>query len=110
MKTQKPARAIESIASHSHHTRGRARRDVRAVFGFLAVLLLLAHGLFAGAVRPGFNQNSLPANDDGSTGQVPVGFDLNFFGVPYSQLYVNNNGNVTFNGPLSDFKIGRAHV
>lgn len=42
----------------------------------------------------------LPGNDDGSTGLVNIGFNINFFGSNYSQLYVNNNGNVTFNGPL----------
>lgn len=59
----------------------------------------------AAAVRnvAGFNDNSLPANDDGSTGLVPVGFDLNFFGVTTDDLYVNNNGNVTLDQPLSTF-------
>ena len=32
-----------------------------------------------------------------------VGFNLNFFGTTYSNLYVNNNGNVTFNNSLSTF-------
>lgn len=51
----------------------------------------------------GFTTNSLAANDDGSTGLVPIGFNLNFFGTTYSSLYVNNNGNVTFDNPLSQF-------
>jgi len=45
--------------------------------------------------------NTLPANDDGSTGQVPLPFTLNFYGRSYSSLWVNNNGDVTFTGPLS---------
>lgn len=45
----------------------------------------------------------LPPNDDGSTGRVNLGFELCFFGVRYSSLFVNNNGNVTFNAPLSTF-------
>ncbi len=45
----------------------------------------------------------LPANDDLYTGLVNIGFNLNFFGVNYSQLYVNNNGNVTFNAPLGTY-------
>ena len=45
---------------------------------------------------PGFTTNNLPANDDGSTGLVNIGFNLNFFGSNFNQLYVNNNGNVTF--------------
>ncbi|BCB28092.1 hypothetical protein SKTS_29780 [Sulfurimicrobium lacus] len=50
-----------------------------------------------------FTTNTLAANDDGSTGQVNMGFGINFFGVNYSTLYVNNNGNVTFNGPLGTY-------
>lgn len=38
-----------------------------------------------------------------STGQVDVGFGLNFFGNMYSQLFVNNNGNVTFDDSLRTF-------
>jgi len=55
------------------------------------------------AIRPGFTNNILAANDDGSTGLVPVGFPINFFGTSYANLYVNNNGNVTFDNYLSDF-------
>lgn len=50
-----------------------------------------------------FNTNTLPRNDDGSTGLVPLGFDANFFGVMRNALYVNNNGNVTFDQPLATF-------
>ncbi len=49
------------------------------------------------AVRPGmFNASTLPGNDDGSTGIVPLGFSANFFGPTYTSLFVNNNGNITF--------------
>ncbi|MGI8549858.1 MAG: nidogen-like domain-containing protein [Dehalococcoidia bacterium] len=53
--------------------------------------------------RPGFTANTLPANDDESTGLLPIGFPINFFGHSYSSLYVNNNGNVTFAAPLSAY-------
>lgn len=46
---------------------------------------------------------TLPANDDGSTGTVPLPFPVNFFGTTYDFLYVNNNGNVTFNSALSTY-------
>jgi hypothetical protein len=49
----------------------------------------------------GFQMNSLPATDDGSTGLVNLGFVANFFGTNYTQVYVNNNGNLTFDAPLS---------
>ena len=51
----------------------------------------------------GCTQNPFPANDDGSTPSGTLPFTLNFFGTQYSQLYVNNNGNVTFGSPLSTF-------
>jgi len=47
--------------------------------------------------------NILPRNDDGSTTTVGLPFTINFFGNTFSSLYVNNNGNVTFTGPLSTF-------
>jgi len=51
----------------------------------------------------GFTDNVLPANDDGSTSLVDIGFTTNFFGTPYDQLFVNNNGNVTFDRSLFSF-------
>ncbi len=55
------------------------------------------------AIRPGFNTNILARNDDGSTGLVPIGFKVGFFGRDFNRLYVNNNGNVTFDQALRDF-------
>ncbi len=57
----------------------------------------------ASTIVAGFNGNTLSANDDGSTGLVGIGFTFNFFGSTYSQLYVNNNGNVTFDASLATF-------
>jgi len=51
----------------------------------------------------GCTANTLPANDDGSTGLVNLGFSANYFGTTYTQTYVNNNGNITFDSPLSAF-------
>ncbi len=33
----------------------------------------------------------------------PIGFNINFFGTEFNSVYVNNNGNVTFDEPLSEF-------
>jgi hypothetical protein len=55
------------------------------------------------AMRQGFNSTIMPGNDDGSTGLVPLGFRLNFFGTNYTSLYINNNGDLTFDAPLSIF-------
>ncbi len=54
-------------------------------------------------IRAGFDSIILPRNDDQSSGVTPVGFNLNFFGTVFSNLFVNNNGNVTFNAPLFSF-------
>ncbi|MEK8021237.1 MAG: nidogen-like domain-containing protein [Candidatus Parabeggiatoa sp.] len=46
-------------------------------------------------------------NDDGSSARKMLGtgfpHGINFFGETYDSLYINNNGNVTFNGPVSGF-------
>lgn len=69
----------------------------------LAALAALSGTVHGGAVRDLNLPNTLPGNDDGSVGPVGLGFTANFFGQNYSQLWVNNNGNVTFDGPLSVF-------
>jgi hypothetical protein len=51
----------------------------------------------------GFSAQTLAANDDGSTGLVNLGFTANFFGENYSQTYVNNNGNLTFDAAMETF-------
>lgn len=64
---------------------------------FSASATVLTNGL-GGA--EGFGENTLTANDDGSTGFIDLssvfsgGLDL--FGANYTGLYLNNNGNVTF--------------
>lgn len=68
------------------------------------VMYALPDAATAGPVRAGgFSLNAMSRNDDGSVGPVGIGFDANFFGTTYNQLYVNNNGNVTFNGSLGAF-------
>lgn len=56
----------------------------------------LEERLAMAAMLPGFNANTLPSTDDGSTGPVDLGFEVNLFGVTTSQVFVNNNGNITF--------------
>jgi filamentous hemagglutinin family protein len=55
------------------------------------------------SIRTGFNTNTLERNDDGSTGLVPIGFRVSFFGRESDQAYVNNNGNITFDQALATF-------
>ncbi len=76
----------------------------RALLAALAAtgLALTSH---AGVVRPGFDAASMGRNDDSSSASRPLGFSnpIHFGGTSYSKLFVNNNGNVTFDSPLSAF-------
>lgn len=88
----------------------RPRRRIPAVLAafvllaaFLAVVTVPAGAVGPDAVRPGFDSFVLAANDDGSTSLVPIGFPIDYFGTTYDDLYVNNNGNVTFDSALSTF-------
>lgn len=38
-------------------------------------------------------------NDDDSTDAASLGFSINFYGATYTDLFINNNGNVTFAFP-----------
>jgi hypothetical protein len=49
---------------------------------------------------PSCMTNVLPANDDNSTGLVSLPFTIDYYGREFGGLYVNNNGNVTFDKPL----------
>ena len=80
-----------------------------------------AHALGPNAIVPGFNTTNFGPNDDGTypcigpdngdptptcanpPAPVTLPFTLNFFGTNYSQLFLNNNGNVTFDSRLADF-------
>lgn len=74
----------------------KSLRTACMIVGLLALPALAS----AAAVVGGYTGSTLPRNDDGSTGLVNIGFDVNFFGTTYDQLYVNNNGNVTFNSSM----------
>lgn len=72
----------------------------------LAALALAAPaGAAPGVVQdlPGCRTSVLPANDDGSTLAVPLGFTATMFDRTFSTVFVNNNGNVTVNEDLSEF-------
>jgi hypothetical protein len=46
---------------------------------------------------------SLGRNDDDSFGPVALGWNFSLFGTLYSQVYINNNGNITFDQALGSF-------
>ncbi len=61
-----------------------------------ALSISLAAPAMAGTVASGFDETTFPANDDGSTGAVPLGFSIDFYGTTYTDTYVSNNGYITF--------------
>lgn len=86
--------------------------------------LLLAAGTMLGAtaalanpIVPGIGGTPFLANDDGTypanglgSGTPPgtpvaqsLGFTLDLYGVNFTTAFINNNGNITFNAPLSTF-------
>jgi hypothetical protein len=99
----------------------RRCKFARLFFRGLILALCLAGALAqAGAVREldGFCATVYGPNDDGSypctsmyagipsSGPplaVAIGFNVNFYGNSFSNLYVNNNGNITFDQPLGLF-------
>lgn len=85
------------------------KRTLLSALGLLILVALpgffAANSASAAAIKSlaGCTANTLPANDDGSTGEVALPFTLDFFGAMYSSIYVNNNGNVTFEAPMLTF-------
>jgi len=83
----------------------------RAGVLFCLAALAVANGVLAQtpvtAVRPVTLNGTLPGNDDGSTGTVPLNIGgasgLNFFGQNFTNVYVNNNGNLTFRNSSGTF-------
>jgi hypothetical protein len=74
-------------------------------FATLAAVGLLASGSACAAIVSGFDTNLLPRSDDGYAGPVDIGFTVDF-GSQYSQLFVNDNGNVTFGAGSLRFEPG----
>ncbi len=71
---------------------------------FAAVSAAQAAPLITGLGGPeGYGTLTQARNDDSSSNLLNLPFEVNFFGNRYNSLYVNNNGNVTFNGPVSTY-------
>jgi hypothetical protein len=99
--------AIQNLGISQVGTANCSRFGIRKTAVRIAAVAFLgvatAQTADAAAMRTGFDASTLARNDDGSTGLVDIGFVTNFFGVSRDQLYVNNNGNVTFDSALSTF-------
>jgi uncharacterized repeat protein (TIGR01451 family) len=88
--------------------RARAAVSVAAVavlgsVGLVAATSSTADALGPNAMRAGFNASTFAGNDDGSTAAVSLPFPVHFFSGTFNQLFLNNNGNVTFDAALSTF-------
>lgn len=81
---------------------------------FIIVALALASApaaaapLIGGLGGPnGYGTDHLPPNDDGSSAAIPITSafpgGLTFFGGPYTEMWVNTNGNITFSGSLGTY-------
>lgn len=88
----------------------RLAAPIRSAAFFAIASLLAAPALLpAAAVMPLSltNQGTVPANDDGFVGPVALNIGgasgINFFGVSTTSVFVNNNGNVTFQSGLSQY-------
>lgn len=63
----------------------------------------------AGAILSGYGGSAgygaqvMTPNDDASSSLLNLPFGLNFYGTTYSNFYVNNNGNITFRAPVSEY-------
>jgi len=77
----------------------------RSLFAVALLAGLAGAAAEAQVVRtnPGFATGQVARNDDGSSALQPLGFTINLFGKVRSAVYVNNNGNLTFDSALSTF-------
>ncbi len=48
-------------------------------------------------------QHELAGNDDQYSPEIALPFGIDFYGQSFDRLWVNNNGNVTFDGPLATY-------
>jgi hypothetical protein len=80
-------------------------KATKTLFGILTITaaLVINGRSQTTPIRSGFDQQTLDRCDDGSTGIVPLGFLMNFYGDTHTALYVNNNGSVTFDGQLPTY-------
>jgi len=46
---------------------------------------------------------AMQPNDDGFSNQIPLPFTFDFYGTQYNSLFINNNGNISFTSPYSEF-------
>ncbi len=78
------------------------------VFALLAAALphprlMRTASAFDGVLVPGFDQLTIGPGDDHSSERINLPFPISFFGRTHTSLFINNNGNVTFDEALSTY-------
>jgi hypothetical protein len=76
-----------------------------AVTNTVTITVAGAPAVIPAPIRSGFDQNIFFQNDDASTNVPSIPLTINFYGAIFSSLYVNENGNITFNAPF-DSSVG----
>ncbi len=102
-----PAVPAGAMRGGAHPARTRLARGLMLATAAFAILMLVsatarAAGPNAVENLPGCTSNTFPGTDDGST-QAPLGFTANYYGNSYTNTYVNNNGNITFDNALGTY-------
>jgi len=46
---------------------------------------------------------AMPANDDSYTSEIPLQFNFSFYNQIFTSLYINNNGNLSFDSPYYNY-------
>jgi hypothetical protein len=105
VKTRFGFSTVCSARLQKYFANGKMKNLFLASVSAGAIVLGTVSNAQAAAVRldSGFTANTLGRNDDGSTGSVPLGFTVDFFGTTFDNLFVNNNGNVTFGQALKAY-------
>jgi hypothetical protein len=70
---------------------------------FFWLFLILYTSSSGQAIRPITVADALIKDDDGGSEKAGLRFRINFNGINYDSVWVNNNGNLTFSGALSTF-------
>ena len=66
--------------------------------------LIASTTYYTDSIGGGLGPVSVAVCDDCSaSGAINLGFSLTFFGQTYTQFYLNNNGNISFQGPISAY-------
>jgi len=70
---------------------------------YFCLFFILYASSFGQAIRPISVSESLIRVDDSDSERAGLGFQINFNGINYDSVWVNNNGNLTFSDALSTY-------